>query len=89
MLVNNAATIAAFPSLAETPVDAFADTFNVNVRSVFLLVQAAEKHLAAPGARIVNISSGAARVGLAAAAFYSVSSPRPPPVRENKKKGGG
>lgn len=75
VLVNNAGTIAAFPSLAETQVEAFTTIFNVNVRSIFLLIQAAEKHLTTPGARIVNISSVGARIGIAAAGFYSVRSP--------------
>jgi len=47
--------------------------FNVNVRSIFLLIQAAEPHLTSPGARIVNISSVAARTGLAAGNFYAGS----------------
>ncbi|KAH8901984.1 putative short-chain dehydrogenases/reductase [Coniochaeta sp. PMI_546] len=73
ILVNNAATIAAFPSIAGTQVDAFTTVFNVNVRSIFLLIQAAEPHLTAPGARIVNVSSVGARIGVAAANFYTGS----------------
>lgn len=72
VIVNNAGAIAAFPSIGETDVGAFADVFNVNVRGVFLLIQAAEPHLTSPGARIVNVSSIAARVGIGAATFYSV-----------------
>lgn len=75
ILVNNAGTLAAFPSIAETKVEAFTDVFNINVRSVFLLVQAAEPHLTSPGARIVNISSVGARIGVAAGVFYTVSFP--------------
>lgn len=73
IIVNNAATIAGFPSIAETPVDIFDSMFHINVRSIFLLIQAAEPHLTAPGARIVNISSVAARMGIAAANFYGGS----------------
>ncbi|KAJ9160746.1 NAD(P)-binding domain protein [Coniochaeta hoffmannii] len=73
IVVNNAGTLAAFPSIAETKVEAFTDVFNVNVRSVFLLVQAAEPHLTSPGARIVNISSVGARIGVAAGVFYTGS----------------
>ncbi|KAB5582295.1 putative short-chain dehydrogenases/reductase [Coniochaeta sp. 2T2.1] len=73
IIVNNAGTIVGFPSLAETDVDAFSKVFNVNVRSIFLLVQAAEPHLTSPGGRVVNVSSVGARLGVAGASFYSGS----------------
>ncbi|KAJ6441052.1 short-chain dehydrogenase reductase sdr [Purpureocillium lavendulum] len=70
IIVNNAGTIAASPDLASFTTEDFAYAFNVNARSVFLLIQAAEKYLTSPGARIVNVSSIAARVGVAPANFY-------------------
>lgn len=61
------------PDLASFTPEDFNSEFNVNVRSIFLLIQASEKHLTAPGARIVNISSVAARFGVAPANFYAGS----------------
>ncbi len=73
ILVNNAAAILAKPDLASFTPEDFSSVFNVNVRSIFLLIQAAEKHLTAPGARIINISSIVARFGIAPANFYGGS----------------
>lgn len=73
ILVNNAGTIAAHATLAEVPLEEFDTIFHINVRSIFLLIQAADAHLTAPGARIINISSVAARIGLSAASLYSGS----------------
>ncbi|OAA65790.1 NAD(P)-binding domain protein [Niveomyces insectorum RCEF 264] len=73
VLVNNAAMISARPELASFSADDFNNMFNVNVRSIFLLIQAAEKHFTAPGARIINISSVVARIGMAPANFYGGS----------------
>jgi 3-oxoacyl-[acyl-carrier protein] reductase len=73
IIINNAGTIAAFPSLAQTEAKAFDDVFHVNVRSIFLLLQAAEPHLTSPGAHIVSVSSIAARIGIAPANFYGGS----------------
>ncbi|ERT02412.1 3-oxoacyl-[acyl-carrier protein] reductase [Sporothrix schenckii 1099-18] len=73
ILVNNAAMLAAKPELASFTSEDFDTTFHINVRSIFLLIQAAEPHLTAPGARIVNISSVAARFGIAPGNFYAGS----------------
>ncbi|CAK7200446.1 hypothetical protein SEUCBS139899_003141 [Sporothrix eucalyptigena] len=73
VIVNNAAMLTAKPDLASFNVDDFDTIFNVNVRSIFLLVQAAEPFLTAPGARIINISSVVARFGIAPANFYAGS----------------
>ncbi|KAH8647821.1 putative short-chain dehydrogenases/reductase [Xylariales sp. PMI_506] len=80
ILVNNAGTISAFPRLADFTVEAFDAVFHINVRSILLLIQAAEPHLAeatatgaSTGARIVNISSIAARIGIAPANLYGGS----------------
>jgi 3-oxoacyl-[acyl-carrier protein] reductase len=73
IIVNNAAVMTAFPSLSETPVDAFDDVFHANVRSVFLLIHAADSYLASPGARIINISSIVARTGNKDINFYGGS----------------
>ncbi|KAL3952093.1 hypothetical protein ACCO45_013810 [Purpureocillium lilacinum] len=73
IIVNNAGTIAASPDLAGFTAEDFAYAFNVNARSVFLLLQAAERHLASPGGRVVNVSSIAARVAVAPANFYGGS----------------
>lgn len=73
VLVNNAAALTAKPNLASFTVEDFETVFNVNVRSIFLLIQAAEPHFTAPGARIVNVSSVVARFGLAPGNFYAGS----------------
>lgn len=73
IIINNAGAIAAHPSLREMPAEAFDAIFHVNVRAVFLLLQAAEPHLTAPGARIVNVSSVVARMGFGPANFYGGS----------------
>ena len=51
------AVLAANPELASLSADDLNTAFNVNTRSAFLLIQVAGKHLTAPGARIVNIST--------------------------------
>ncbi|CAK7218096.1 hypothetical protein SBRCBS47491_003391 [Sporothrix bragantina] len=73
VIVNNAAMLTAKPDLASFTVEDFDTIFNVNVRSIFLLIQAAEQHLTAPGARIINISSVVARFGIAPGNFYAGS----------------
>ncbi|KAH8657788.1 hypothetical protein BX600DRAFT_59163 [Xylariales sp. PMI_506] len=80
IIVNNAGTIAAFPSLSAFTPEAFDDVFHVNVRSILLLIQAAEPHLAvsteadqSSGARIINIGSIAGRIGIAPANLYGGS----------------
>ncbi|KAH8898461.1 putative short-chain dehydrogenases/reductase [Thozetella sp. PMI_491] len=73
ILINNAGVVIPHATLAEVPAEEFDTHFHVNVRSVFLLIQAAERYLASPGGRIINVSSIAARQGLAPANFYSGS----------------
>ncbi|EOO02488.1 putative 3-oxoacyl-(acyl-carrier-protein) reductase protein [Phaeoacremonium minimum UCRPA7] len=73
IIVNNAAIMAGYPSLKDFPVEDFDVAFHTNVRSIFLLLQAAEPHLTAPGARIISISSVVATMGFSNANFYSGS----------------
>ncbi|KAL7928090.1 putative short-chain dehydrogenases/reductase [Trichoderma chlorosporum] len=73
ILVNNAGNTAVHGKLSEVPVEEFDKIFHVNVRSIFLLIQAADAYLTVPGARIINIGSVVARIGLSIASFYSGS----------------
>ena len=73
IIVNNASVMAGYPSLKDFPIEDFDVAFHVNVRSIFLLLQAAEAHLTAPGARIINISSIVANMGFSNANFYAGS----------------
>ena len=67
VLVNNAATVTAAPTL-EQDVDSFDMTFDVNVRAPFFLAAALLPKMIARGSgAIVNISGAAASVGAAVA----------------------
>ncbi len=63
ILVNNAGIWKPTP-LGSTTLDAIDETLNTNLRSVFLVTQAALP-LLREGARIVNLSSVAGRIGIA------------------------
>ncbi len=65
ILVNNAGGSHSYP-LESWTLDGWANMIDLNLRSVFLLSQAAAKHMMERGrGAIVNISSGASQLGLA------------------------
>jgi 3-oxoacyl-[acyl-carrier protein] reductase len=71
ILVNNAA-MEANQSIADFTLEDFDNVFYLNVRAPMLLVAEVLPHLRRPG-RIINISSPAARHGIANAALYGSS----------------
>lgn len=71
VLVNNAG-VGHFAPLGEVSVADFDDTFAVNVRGPFLLIQELAPHLA-EGSRIVNLSSSLSRHVSTATAVYAAS----------------
>lgn len=71
VLVNNAG-IGRFAPLGEVSAADFDDTFAVNVRGPFLLIQALAPHLA-EGGRVVNLSSSLSRHVSPATAVYAAS----------------
>ena len=73
IIVNNAAVAKFHATVEETPADEFDATFHPNVRAPFLLIQAAVPHLAAPGGRIINISTVVARASSKFSIFYASS----------------
>lgn len=72
ILVNNAG-INEPKALADITVDDFANTFDVNVRSMVLMTQAVLPHLPPSIGRIINIGSTAARVGVPGISLYCAS----------------
>ncbi|KAJ5014241.1 Short chain dehydrogenase [Colletotrichum sp. SAR 10_99] len=71
ILVNNAAaTLTA--TLDDTSPEDYDRIFNTNTRAVFFMMQAAKAHIA-PGGRIINISSVAARADTPASMAYAGS----------------
>ncbi|KAF9876232.1 short chain oxidoreductase [Colletotrichum karsti] len=71
ILVNNAAaTLSA--SLDDTTPEDYDRIFNTNTRAVFFMMQAAKAHIA-PGGRIINISSVAARADSPGSMAYAGS----------------
>ncbi len=71
ILINNAGVYENAP-LDDIDLDHYDRVFNVNVRGVVATTIAALKHIP-DGGRIINISSGAARVSIAGASVYSAS----------------
>lgn len=71
ILVNNAGTDL-LGSIAETTLEDYNRVMDLNLRAPFFLTQAAHLHLRAP-ARIINISSIAARSGFPIGCVYSMS----------------
>lgn len=73
IIVNNAG-YATFQEGAEKAlVSEFDPMFHANVRGPDLLIRAALPHISTPGGRIVNIGTGAARLGTKFATLYSAS----------------
>lgn len=73
IIVNNAGHATFEESAAAAAVDNFDAVYHPNVRGPHLLIKAALPYLAAPGGRIVNISSVVARTGTMYSTFYSSS----------------
>jgi 3-oxoacyl-[acyl-carrier protein] reductase len=71
ILINNAGW-ATFGPLDSVSVDDFDALFNLNVRGLFFLTQAAARKMG-PGGRIVNISSGITRINAAGGSVYAAS----------------
>ncbi|CAM0137166.1 hypothetical protein VKS41_008746 [Umbelopsis sp. WA50703] len=71
IIVNNGA-VADFAPLADTTVELYEKTYNINVRGPLFLVKAALPHLQEYG-RIINISSVAARLGFPGSSVYGSS----------------
>ena len=73
ILVNNAGGSHSYP-LESWTLDGWANMIDLNLRSVFLLSQAAAKHMMERGrGAIVNISSGASQLGLPYVAPYGAA----------------
>ena len=72
ILVNNAGVNKETP-LGQITTDDFANMFDTNVRALVLMTQAIIPHLSPNNARIINIGSTAARVGVPGISLYSAS----------------
>jgi 3-oxoacyl-[acyl-carrier protein] reductase len=72
ILVNNAVAQGYAP-IEQISVDAFHQSFNVNVLGPVLTIQAALKLFGAQGGNIINISSGASKYPLPSASLYSAT----------------
>lgn len=72
IIINNAGYAAPHESAAEIPAEAWDETFHINVRGPFLLIQAALPHMQR-GGRIVNVSSIIAKLGSRKLAVYGAS----------------
>ncbi|KAK5941919.1 hypothetical protein PMZ80_005870 [Knufia obscura] len=72
ILVNNAGINKHTP-LGQITTDDFSDMFDTNVRALVLMTQAVIPHLSERNARIINIGSTAARVGVPGISLYSAS----------------
>ena len=75
ILVNNAAILGPVAGLTDYPADAFEQVMRINVDGVFRVTQALLPALerAAPGAVVVNLSSGVGRTGRATWGAYAAS----------------
>lgn len=62
IIVNNAATSSVHQEIAAVPFEAWDETYHVNVRAPFLLIQAAIPKMK-EGGRIINVGSIAAKLG--------------------------
>ncbi len=72
VLVNNAVSQGYAP-IEQISVEAFHDSFNVNVLGPILTIQAALKLFGDEGGNIINISSGASKYPLPNASLYSAT----------------
>jgi len=72
ILVNNAGINKHTP-LGQITTDDFSEIFDTNVRALVLMTQAIIPHLSDRNARIINIGSTAARVGVPEISLYSAS----------------
>lgn len=72
ILVNNAVSQGYAP-IEQVSVEAFHQSFNVNVLGPILTIQAALKLFGGKGGSIINISSGASKMPLPGASLYSAS----------------
>ena len=72
ILVNNAVSQGYAP-IEQISVDAFHQSFNVNVLGPVLTIQAALKLFGDKGGNIINISSGASKYPLPSASLYSAT----------------
>jgi len=72
ILVNNAGINKQSP-LGQITTDDFANMFDTNVRALVLMTQATIPHLSRNNARIINIGSTAARVGVPGISLYCAS----------------
>jgi 3-oxoacyl-[acyl-carrier protein] reductase len=70
VLVNNAVAQGYAP-IEQISVEAFNQSFSVNVLGPILTIQAALKHFDGKGGNIINISSGASKYPLPGASLYS------------------
>lgn len=70
ILVNNAVSQGYAP-IEQISVEAFQQSFNVNVLGPILTIQEALKHFGNKGGNIINISSGASKYPLPNASLYS------------------
>ena len=72
IIVNNAGTAAVHQGIAEVPVEAWDEIYNINVRATFLLIQAGLPYMK-EGGRIINIGSVITRFGHEWLAVYGAS----------------
>jgi 3-oxoacyl-[acyl-carrier protein] reductase len=72
ILVNNA-VYQGYAPIEQVSVEAFHQSFNVNVLGPILTIQASLKLFGDKGGNIINISSGASKMPLPAASLYSAS----------------
>lgn len=72
ILVNNAVSQGYAP-IEQVSVEAFHQSFNVNVLGPILTIQSALKLFGGQGGNIINISSGASKMPLSGASLYSAS----------------
>ncbi|KAG8752988.1 hypothetical protein FRC14_006533 [Serendipita sp. 396] len=71
ILVNNGAVVQ-FETIGNITVESYNQTFDVNVRAIIFLSQAAVAHMG-KGGRIINVSSTTARQGLPTSTVYAAS----------------
>jgi 3-oxoacyl-[acyl-carrier protein] reductase len=72
ILVNNAVS-QGYAGIEQVSVEAFHQSFNVNVLGPVLTIQAALKLFSDKGGNIINISSGASKMPLPGASMYSAT----------------
>jgi 3-oxoacyl-[acyl-carrier protein] reductase len=72
ILVNNAGVHEALP-LTEVTVDHYSRLFDINVRGLLLASAEAARQIGNEGGRIINITSGAARMVVAGMSVYSAT----------------